>query len=138
VVDGGAVLHYCADVHHVLVLGVDLREQDIHVLTAGLAFLVVVENKGIDAAHVVRKAFLQLIRIILTAAVAGGGGEMAKPALAAHAGFAQGEEGDVLFESFQAVTVGAYYVNNVMHALGEKDAIEVVLDKTARFGIVPE
>jgi hypothetical protein len=60
---------------------------------------------------------------------------MAEPALAAHAGLAQGEQGDVLFETRQLVAVGAQGVDQGMDALGEKDTLKVVLHEGLGLGV---
>ena len=61
---------------------------------------------------------------------------MAEATLTAHAGFAEAEQGDVFLEAGELVAVGADGVDQRVDALGEKDALEVVLNETARLGVV--
>ena len=112
------------------------RQQIVDVLPVCLVLLVVVEDQGVDALQVLAQAILELVGSVLAAAIIGGRREVAEATLAAHAGFAEAEQGDVFLEAGELVAVGADGVDQRMDALGEEDALEVVLNEAARLGVV--
>jgi hypothetical protein len=85
-----------------------------------LVLLVVVEDQGVDALQVLAQTILELVGGVLAAAIIGGRREVAEAALAAHAGLAEAEQGDVFLEAGELVAVGADGVDQRMDALAKK------------------
>ena len=112
------------------------RQQVVDVLPVCLVLLVVVEDQGVDALQVLAQTILELVGSVLAAAIIGGRREVAEATLAAHAGLAEAEQGDVFLEAGELVAVGADGVDQRMDALGEEDALEVFLNEAARLGVV--